>query len=305
MNPPIEVLLLTGYLGAGKTTALRHLLQLPEIASRSPALLVNEFGDVGVDGRWFDDRRYPLFEINRGSLFCICTQADLLAALREIAQLQPGLVLVEATGVAETCDLELILDQPDLAQRLRVRANICLVDALNFTKVAPFLQAARKQVAAADALVINKVDLAPPQTLAPLEELLRQMNPRAVCVRTTRGKIPFSFLDPLQHQRTRDALAIAQPESIYARSFTSRQPINRDEFLHAVNLLGSRLLRLKGHVAFADRPQPDFVESVGGEIIIRPALDPRQGTAFTAIAFGLPDDQLQRAFGFVARADEP
>ena len=65
-------------MGAGKSTLLKHLLTLSEIARLRPALIVNEFGQEGVDGRLFDDAGWPLFEINRGSLFCVCTKADLL-----------------------------------------------------------------------------------------------------------------------------------------------------------------------------------------------------------------------------------
>ena len=125
MNDPIDVLMLTGYLGAGKSTLLQGLMKLPETARRDPALLINEFGQQGVDGRLFDDAGCPLYEINRGSLFCICTHADLLAALEQLAAQRPGVVLIEATGVAETRDFESLLEEPHLHQQFRVAQCLC------------------------------------------------------------------------------------------------------------------------------------------------------------------------------------
>ena len=297
--PPTDVVLVTGYLGAGKSTLLNQLLQLPEIVRQQPALIINEFGQEGVDGRLFDDVGCPMFEINRGSLFCICTKTDLLEALSEIARLQPGIVLIEATGVAETRDIESLLDQPKLDGLFRVRANVCVVDALNFTKVAPFLKAARNQVATADGIVINKVDLAAEQALTPLGHLLTEMNPRAKQVHATCGNVAFSFFENLSHQRTRESLAIAQPEAVYSASFRCTQSVDRARFEEAIEQLGDRLLRLKGHVLFGDQSQPQFVETVCGALTVKPAVTDTQTTAFTAIAFGLPDGQLQRTFGML------
>ena len=75
--PPTDVVLVTGYLGAGKSTLLNQLLQLPEIVHQQPALIINEFGQEGVDGRLFDDVGCPMFEINRGSLFLYLYQDGL------------------------------------------------------------------------------------------------------------------------------------------------------------------------------------------------------------------------------------
>jgi G3E family GTPase len=294
MNGTIDVFLLTGYLGAGKSTLLQRLLQLPDIAAGRPALIINEFGQEGVDGRLFDESGWPLFEINSGSLFCVCTTAELLKALEQIVALRPGVLLIEATGVAETRDVELLLERPGLAGAFRVRANVCLVDALNFTKVAPFLRAARHQVAAADALVINKADLVSEVELGPLHELLASMNPRATRVTTVRGDIDYAFLQGLVHCRTREALAVAQPEAVYSRSYRPAGKVDRQVFSQAIQQLGGRLLRLKGHLRFADGDGAEYVETVCGRLTIRAALSPDAPLSLTAIAFGFSDGELDR-----------
>ena len=167
---------------------------------------------------------------------------------------------------------------------------------MNFTKIAPFLKAARNQVAAADGLVINKVDLASEQELQTLETLLTKMNPRAAQVRATRGEVTYAFLDSLSHRRTTEALALAQPEAIHASSYRSTKPVDRGEFEQAVDSLGKQLLRLKGHILFSDSEHYEFVETVCGKMSVKPAEAEVRATSFTAIAFGLPDGQLDRVF---------
>ncbi len=296
MSDRIDVIIITGYLGAGKSTLLQHLLRLPEIVTRRPALVINEFAQDGVDGRLFDNAGWPLFEINRGSLFCICTKSDLIDALTRIATIAPGMVLVEATGVAETRDIESILDQPTLVGRFRMQANLCVVDALNFTQVVAFLKAARTQVATADGLIVNKIDLVTEDQLDVLTRLLAEMNPRAPQVRAAHSGVASEFLAQLQHQRTEEALAIAQPEAVFSQSFRFQRAVDRQRFLAALSQLGGRLLRLKGHVLFSDRQQPEFVETICGQLTIKPAIADTAQSAFTAIAFGLADQQLSRAF---------
>ncbi|MFZ5828630.1 MAG: GTP-binding protein, partial [Planctomycetota bacterium] len=104
---PTDVYLLTGCLGAGKTSALNHLLREPALAGRRVALLVNEFGELGIDGKLVEAEGVPLYELNRGSLFCACIRHDAVAALKAIAlKVDPELLLVEATGLADPADLE-------------------------------------------------------------------------------------------------------------------------------------------------------------------------------------------------------
>ena len=116
----IPLLLLTGYLGAGKTTLLNHLLARPSIRGKNVSLIINEFGELGVDGRLVDSGARPLYELNKGSLFCVCIRTDFLDVLETIVNGgKPDLVLVEATGVAEPRDIESMLDEPHLAGKFR------------------------------------------------------------------------------------------------------------------------------------------------------------------------------------------
>jgi G3E family GTPase len=289
-------LLLTGYLGAGKTTLLNHLLGLPEVAARHPALLINEFGSLGVDAQRVPPGRHRVFEINQGSLFCICTKTSFLEALRAVArQGTAGVLLVEATGVSETRDIEGFLEEPALGAAFTVQANLCVVDALHFTKVVAFLRAVASQVQAADGLVLNKTDLVAPAETARLQRLLAELNGRAPQRLVDHGRVPYDFIAGLAHRRAAEARLAAPPPAVCSLSFQHEGAANREDFAAAVGQLGERLLRLKGHVRFADGLR--FVEVAGGRYEETAPLPGAQGTAFTAIAWKVPRDTVAAAFG--------
>ncbi|MGQ9560107.1 MAG: GTP-binding protein [Candidatus Oleimicrobiaceae bacterium] len=136
----IPTILLTGFLGAGKTTLLNRLIE--HYRSRRMALLINEFGQVGIDGHLLRPGNYHKVELNRGSLFCVCVRTDFIAAVDYIGRkLKPELLLTEATGIADTAEMEKMLALPVLRAHVQLLACICLVDCQSFLKVKDVLRA--------------------------------------------------------------------------------------------------------------------------------------------------------------------
>ena len=295
MNRPIPVLLLTGYLGAGKTTLLNHLLQSPGLRGRKLALIINEFGPLGIDGKLVAPGDYTKFELNKGSLFCICIKTDLIKTLDTIArEVKPDLVLVEATGVADPCDLGQILDSPHLKESFHIGANICLVDAAGFTQVAAFLRTAKRQVMWADGLVINKIDMVPPSDVAALQGILRELNPDAPQVTVTHGRIPESFPGSLTHQVRLEPIPEVPLADLASASFQPGPPVDETAFRDTVAGLGGRLLRLKGTVRFKEHAR--FVEVINGRVSEKDPPEGLSATAFTAIGWKISRDELVAAF---------
>jgi G3E family GTPase len=280
----INVYVLTGFLGSGKTTALNALLCGP-LSESSPALIINEFGRIGVDGALVRRRELSRYEINKGSIFCICTKTDFLKALSEIAeQKRHSTVIIEATGIAETADIESFIEAEHLTDCFQIRANICLVDAANFTRVAAFLKPAVSQVRGADAIVVNKTDLISESERRQLRAVLSELNLRAAVIETEFGKMPADFLNGIRHTQHTQAAFDQPPAEITAVSICSQEIFDRAAFYGTVSQLKENLLRLKGHVLFPEGLR--FVELAGTVLSETAPVQGYEGsTALTAIAF--------------------
>ena len=291
----IPVLLLTGYLGAGKTTLLNHILSLPDIREKKIALIINEFGAMGMDGNLVKTGDYEKFELNKGSLFCICIKTDFLKTLNAIAdEVKPDLVLVEATGVAETRDLFGFVEEPHLKEQFSIQGNICIVDALNFTKVAPMMKAATSQVEWADGIVINKTDLVPDAEVKKLRQVLSSFNPRAAITTVTYGEIPEDFLQNLEHYPPRSSEQLKEPPpAIFSVSIKTSQVNSRKKFFQMLKDNHNHILRMKGYADFGHGPE--YIETVGSEIIEKKDAPPgKTGTALVFIGWNIKEDELKR-----------
>ena len=296
----IDVYILTGFVGAGKTTLLNHLLKNELLVSANPALIINEFGKIGIDGALVQQQDLTRYDINKGSIFCICTKTDFLRALTEIAESgRHQILLIEATGIAETVDIESFLDAPKLKEIYQVKANLCLVDAANFTRVAAYLKPAKTQVQYADALIINKCDLVSDSERATLVQILENLNPTAPRIETEHGKIEGDFLAGISHN-THDGKVLEQPpDDIIAVSISSEQQYDRDAFYQTLDDLKDNILRLKGNIDFGD--EPHFVELAGSEITENQPSEELQKqnkskTTFTAIAWKIDKATLHDKF---------
>jgi G3E family GTPase len=296
----IDVWILGGYLGAGKTTALNQMLDSEPLASASPALIINEFGKIGVDGALVERRDLSRFEINKGSLFCICTKTDFLKALADIADSgKHKAVLIEATGIAEPVDIENFLNEGPHAGHFRMRGNICIVDALNFTQIAAYLKPATSQVRWADAIVINKCDLVEPGQLNTLRNVLRQLNPAAPITETTFGKIEEAFLKTVAHRSRSENLIPCAPEQIFAVSFATDNLVRENQFKSLLKKLEKSVLRLKGNIAFDAGDA--FVEVVCGKTtkkapVAAISAQNLTATAFTVILWNIDKETAKSQF---------
>ncbi len=297
-EPPIPVILLTGYLGAGKTTLLNRLLRMESFAGKRVALIINEFGSLGVDGRRVDLDGLgdvEMFELNRGSIFCVCIKTDFLKTLANVAAVvQPDVLLIEATGLAQTCDLEGFLAEPHLAGRFELQCTLCLVDAAHFTKVAANLRAAVDQVRWADGIVINKTDRVSDAQLAQLRDVLEELNPTAKQTAVRHGCISGEWLASLEHT-PRDPTDLAQgpPAEIVSVTLQGEGVADLAALKIAIDALGDRLLRLKGTAETAD----GFVEIeyAGGETYTQSAGDPPDASVIVAIGWRISADEIRAA----------
>ncbi|RMH05315.1 MAG: GTP-binding protein [Planctomycetota bacterium] len=263
------VVLLTGWLGAGKTTLLNRILAAP--AGRRFAVLVNEFGEIGVDQRLVRRVEEDLVELSNGCV-CCTVRGDLVAALgrlrrRRLAGLLPrrrfDAVLLETTGVAEPAPLlRTFLVEESIALRYRVATITAVADAAHLDR-ALAEAAARDQVALADLVLLNKADLTETQALAAAEERLRRLNPLAPIRRCVRAEAPVAEILAERPPRPLPAPPAIGGErhghgDLETCTLVSEQPL--DELRARLWLdacargLAGELVRWKGFLHLAGRP---------------------------------------------------
>lgn len=190
-----KLYLITGFLGAGKTTFLKNFICL--FAGKRIQLIVNEFGKEGVDGVLLSDLGAFLEEISGGSVFCSCRLDRFEDVLRQTADLNADVILVEASGLSDPTGVRKLFSQTERFPNIDYQGAICLVDAVRFTKIYATARSCVKQLAASDIVLVNKVDMA---TREQLEETLRLINgqrPEMPILQTSYGRVEGSILELL------------------------------------------------------------------------------------------------------------
>ena len=254
----IPVLLVTGFLGAGKTTFVNRILAKFAGKPERIALLINEFGSAGIDSLLVDTRGDSVYQVNRGSIFCSCVRADFVKAVEDICSAEPGfdLVIAEATGISETRNISGYLTEPPVNGAIYIEKNICLVDGLSFHKVCGMVKAAREQLSHADLAVLNKINLADSDTLEKQERLIREINPDIPIIRWDGGELSDDFiLNVFTGKRTSpqpETFCDLPPENVVSVTVRTKKGLDRHKLESLINRFSGTLYRAKGIVRYPD-----------------------------------------------------
>lgn len=190
----MPVTVLTGYLGAGKTTLLNRILS--ETHGRRYAVVVNEFGELGVDGDLVVGADDDVFMMNNGCL-CCTVRGDLIRVITDILDRAPDLdgILIETTGLAHPAPIaQTFFMDPGIVQRTRLDSFVAVADAKHLEQQIANGTEAEAQLASADLILLNKIDLVDTSAADACEALIRSINPSATVRRTTRSVLPVAEL---------------------------------------------------------------------------------------------------------------
>ncbi len=193
-TPRTPVTVLTGYLGAGKTTLLNRILS--EDHGRRYAVIVNEFGEIGIDNDLIVGADEEVFEMSNGCV-CCTVRGDLIRVLQGLAKRKGGFdaIVVETTGLADPGPVaQTFFVDEDVKARTVLDSVTTVVDAKHMLARLDDSREAREQIAFADQIILNKTDLVAEGDLVALEARLRRMNPLAPIHRAQRSNVPLEAI---------------------------------------------------------------------------------------------------------------
>ncbi|MDX8495314.1 GTP-binding protein [Mesorhizobium sp. VK22B] len=275
--PQTPVTVLTGYLGAGKTTLLNRILT--EKHGKKYAVIVNEFGEVGIDNDLIVDADEEIFEMNNGCI-CCTVRGDLIRIIDGLMRRRDRFdaILVETTGLADPAPVaQTFFVDEDVRSKTKLDSIVTVVDAKHLLGEIDEAHEAQEQLAFADTILINKTDLVSADELKRVEDRIRRINPTATLHHTQRCNIDLDqvlgrgafdldrvlevepdFLDEF-HEHEHD-------DHVSSFALVAKEPLDPAKFMRWLSLVvqhfGMDILRLKGIISFKDDDDRFVVQAV-------------------------------------------
>lgn len=202
--PEIPLYLITGYLGAGKSTFLKRLLEEETRSGKRVGVVVNEIGAVSIDAALLgEDGGVETYEVNNGSIFCVCKQADFTTTLAGLMNSALDVVFIEASGISDPFgmadflqNLEESMGMADTKapRRFAYQGSVCIVDATTLEDCIDVVVAVGNAISKSSLVVINKADIATEEQLKEARRTVVELSPGAKIVTTSFGVVPLDTI---------------------------------------------------------------------------------------------------------------
>jgi G3E family GTPase len=285
---PVPILLVTGFLGAGKTTVVNHILAHAD--GRRIAAVVNDFGTINIDAELIAGATDGVVSLANGCI-CCSLEGDLLRTLAAILRRspRPEAIVIETSGVADPTDIVRNLMDPVIWREAPLETVLCVVDAT--TPQATLNDALlRAQLRAADVVALSKVDLVDAAQHALIRSAIATIKPAAVLVDAPHGQVPAALLFPADPDRPpalRDpGRRHAAADRFETHSWTSDQPVSLLRLQAAIGQLAPKLARAKGLFETIEQPGRQMLfQLAGGRATLAPIDTAAVGAPRTRMVF--------------------
>ena len=295
---PVPILLVAGFLGAGKTTVVNHLLAHAE--GRRIAAVVNDFGAINIDAELITGASDGVVSLSNGCI-CCSLEGDLLRTLATLLRRdpRPEFIVIETSGVADPSDIVRSLMDPMIWREAPLETVLCVMDAT--TPLATLNDALlRSQLRAANVVALSKVDLVDAADGAQMRDAVRALSPAAVIVDALHGDVSAALLfpadvDPVRTPREPGPRRPAA-DRFETLSWTSERPVSLPRLQQAIGRLAPRLARAKGLFETVEQPGRFMVfQFAGGRATLAPGGTPAAGVPRARIVFIAEIGVLSRA----------
>src|SRR5438270_167942 len=284
---PVPILLVTGFLGAGKTTVVNHLLAHAD--GRRIAAVVNDFGAINIDAELIAGASDGVVSLANGCI-CCSLEGDLLRTLSTLLRRdpKPEYIVIETSGVADPADIVRNLMDPVILREAPLETVLCVIDAA--TPPAALDDALmRSQLRVADIVALSKLDLADQGAGARMRDSIRAQRVPAVVIDARHGEIPSALLFPANVDRVsaprKPGPKRPAEERFETLSWTSERPLSLPRLQQAIGRLAPKLARAKGLFETVEQPGRLMVFQLAGG---RATLAPGGPLPAGALAAGVP-----------------
>lgn len=297
-KPPVQVILVTGFLGTGKTTLINALVK--RLSAFSLGVLVNDFGKVPLDGAIIRNAATPsekkdspaappendqpkavqeqdgelsIYEIGNGSIFCSCLKASFIYGLTYFKTVHPQILIIETSGLSDPSGFSRILSEQKLEEDFKILSILCAVDPGKFIGLSKHFETPKRQAQAADRLLIGKTDLVNRQEIQQTALTLMQLNPSAVIEYGSFGEFPLLGLlqgeSKDQQGEWESCNTIENRQApIFLTIPSTGKSISKHELEEFYRTISGNIFRMKGVLPFEG--EPFLVSDSGPEITFSP-----------------------------------
>lgn len=268
MKKPIDIYVVSGFLGSGKTTFLTQFLDT--FSGRKVGVLINELGTVSIDGILIERHGIQMTEITNGSIYCYCKQGDFIQVLKSFSISDIDVLLIENSGMADPSNIHGLLKQGEEAEgrSYHYRGAICILDAMTFLNHVEVLPSVENQVRCSNFIVLNKIDMVNETQLKKCRDRISEINSEVHIIETMYAKVQFMDIEQQLEDNGYDGETTNKCYNKFQSYSIECSDYVKDEELEAfAEKVKCKLYRMKGFVQGEESWKQ--IETIGDHVVIK------------------------------------